>query len=107
MVAYPKEKLRSPGCSVIEVSFRTPAAIQLLEETGQQQPYQERMTRCVSADINDPNRRVSIYLGRGYKANQLYVYQRVKPEGKVYLVNLSTNVSIADFEHAEEVVMND
>lgn len=77
------------SCEVKELSFRTTAA--LGEASGMS--YYERMTHCTFRDATGES---YLYISRAYLSSQLFVYLLDPADGKLYLENLSTNISIVD-----------
>lgn len=72
-------------CSVEKVFFETTNGVK--EAAGKS--YWERMTMCYST-----NR--LYYISRAYKSNQILVYRRHSSDDKIYLENLSFNISLVD-----------
>lgn len=95
--SYFAERIRYPqpttsACSKEEVSFRTVEAI--TKAAGK--PYFERMTLCRLEYENFREGKCFLYISRAYLSNAVFVYRRDPTDGKIYLENLSTNISIVD-----------
>lgn len=75
-------------CNRNLISFRTAEAINVAAEES----YYELMVTCNVRMID--NNEDFFFISRAYNANQVFVYSLQNPERKLYLENLSTNVSI-------------
>lgn len=88
---YP-EKRNSHACKMKEVSFRTKEAL----DAANGRSYRERMIFCNSRYVEPDNEPIFLYISRAYLSNQVFVYQHDLSDGKIYLENLSTDISIVD-----------
>lgn len=80
-------------CYKEEVSFRTEEGMK--KAAGKS--YVEQMTRCHSMISGFPEiEDASIYISRAYLSNTVFVYRRDSNDGKIYLENLSVNISVVD-----------
>lgn len=81
------------ACFKEKVSFKTTEAI--AEAAGKS--YYERMIRCRSTYIAPLESDTSfLFISRAYLSNAVFVYRENPIDKKIYLENLSTNVSIVD-----------
>ena len=60
------------------------------------QSYYERMTICSCKHFSHNVVVDDVYISRAYKSNQVFVYRRDPANKKLFLDNLSTNISIVD-----------
>ena len=94
--SYFKDRLRYPWgtqsfhCEKRQVSFRTPEG---KAEAGDSE-YFERMTMCQPTPKK--NEVITMYISRAYESNKVLVYLLDAPNGRIYLENLSTNVSVVE-----------
>lgn len=89
-IRYPRH--RPYPCYKEQIFFRTTDGIQ--EAAGRS--YYERMTRCLSISGNAEISWPMLYISRAYRSNEVLVYRRNSPDEKIYLENLSSNISIID-----------
>ena len=89
-IQYP-ENLPS-RCSEKKISFRS---VETLAEGGTESFY-ERMTQCYSEYLELSQGPSHLYISRSYLSNSIFVYRRDPYDRKIYLENLSTNISIVD-----------
>lgn len=89
-------------CEERLVSFRTSEGI----KEAAKKYYYERMTLCESTYVNPSLGDSFLYISRAYKSNEVFVYVLDRTDNKIYLENLSTNISVADelnsFDFVEE-----
>lgn len=92
------DKIRYPtigathDCRKREVSFRTPRAMAQAAE----KLFYERMMPCPCVELEPRKEKGFFYISRGYKSNGVFVYYQDLSDEKIYLENLSTNISIVD-----------
>lgn len=79
-------------CRKEKVSFKTEEGVKLAAGKS----YYERMTYCYTRSLVDGKELSFEYISRAYRSNEVFVYRRDTSNQKIYLENLSTNVSIAD-----------
>ena len=89
-IQYPENQ--PSRCYEEEISFRS---IEALEEAGTESFY-ERMTQCYSEFLEPPEDPSDLYISRAYLSNAIFVYRRDPYDDKIYLENVSTNISIVD-----------
>ena len=90
-----KKKVKYPvpdiinRCYLMEVSLRSKEAI----EKANKNYYFERMVLC-RAPLRDSEEKEYFYISRAYNPNEVFVYTADPRNGRIYLKNLSINVSI-------------
>lgn len=77
-------------CYLETVSFRSEEGV----KKSYGKLYRERMTLCHSLFINPLMRESFMYISRAYRSNQVFVYLRDPLDQKIYLENLSINLSV-------------
>jgi hypothetical protein len=103
-IEYPKP-LISFTCYELEVSFRTEEGMRRAAGNS----YREFMIRCESTLRNSHAEKISIFISRAYRRNQVFVYSpdsdgAERGVEKVHLENLSINVAVVDEPiHIEDV----
>ena len=83
------------------ISFRTPKGINASDGNS----YHEDMIICHSSKLNSSHEDVHIYISRGYKSNEVFVYESDPRDMNVYLKYSMINVAIVDepgFDDVEE-----
>ena len=89
-------------CQSIEISFRTLDGI----KSAAEETYRELMAPCLCRFLGSIDGLNYLYISRAYVSNQILVYNGGHMDGRIYLENLSTHVSIVDeinsFDFVEE-----
>jgi len=88
-IKYPRRKAHP--CHEEYVSFRTAEGV--IAAAGKS--FHERLMPCQFTPI-DSEEESFLFISRAYMSNQVFVYRRDLGNGKIYLENLSSNVSIVD-----------
>jgi len=82
-------------CYKKEVSFRTPEAMKQAADRS----YHEQMSLCFSTHgrpLQSQKHESFLYISRAYRSNQVFVYRQDREDERIYLENLSYNISIFD-----------
>ena len=87
-------KFVSRTCSRKEVSFRTPSAIDKLDQ-GINVKFDEWMMICRAKNmIDETDRDIEYLISTAYESNKVFVYSWNQLLDKIYLENVSTHVNI-------------
>lgn len=99
---YFKNKIRYPNtepypCDEQKISFKTAEGVEEARISGKS--YHERMILCLISmfiDREETESFTDLFISRAYKSNYVFVYIRNPSNGKIYLENISSNISVID-----------